>query len=243
MVDANLRKLVRQNLEVLFRSIDNRQGAFSKLKYTSYKDIFDEPAIRESNIDRFQAEATFMARRFQQAMPLSAAMSSIEEHQLHNIIEDVGRWKDRTGYLYNHDENFPSRETPDGSDVKIISSMTKDYFESLDLKNVSSNKDSGYLTWRGNKFLTEIDVRLTFDIRIKYGWRMRFSIGIFSKNGTLICNVSDWEIFGKIIYAVVEINFDSNFEYCDTRSHNFMDLGNYLSITGLTLNEIMSWKL
>lgn len=243
MSDFDLGKVIKQKLEVLLYAIDSRQGGFSELSYTGMQDIFLEPAMREIGLDRSQTEAVFMSRRLQQAMPLSAGMSPAEENSLNNIVTDVGMWKERTGYLFRRDENSLERKIPNGAEVKIAGSVVKDCFVSSGLKDVSYTKGDGYLTWRGIEFLEQISIRVAFDVRTKYKWRMRFNVGIFSKDGDLLCGVSDWEAFGKIIYAVVGLNFKEPFEYCDTSDSNLKILNNYLSIVVSTLNQVRSWRL
>ncbi|WP_044549428.1 hypothetical protein [Mesorhizobium japonicum] len=242
MIDFNMGNLIKRNLEVLLRTVNNHQGIFSELSYNGLQGIFHEPAMKEISSDKSQVIAAFMARRLQQAMPLSASIGPAEESSLNAVIRDIGLWKERTGYLYHHDANSSKRETPDSTDAKFINNIVNGYFSELGLKDISPTKGSGYLTWRGSEFLDKISMRMTFDIRNKYDWRMRFNIGIFSKDGMLLCNVSDWEIFGKIIYAVVELNFDCSFEYCGTQKHNFINLYNYLSVAGSVLNEIRTWR-
>lgn len=243
MIDFDMGNIIKRNLEVLLHAVDNHQGIFSDLSYNGLQGIFHEPAMKEISSDQSQVSAAFMARRLQQAMPLSASIGPAEENSLNAVIRDVSLWKERTGYLYHHDANSSKREMPDSTDAKFINNIVNGYFLELGLKDISPTKGGGYLTWRGSEFLEKVSMRMTFDIRKKYSWRMRFNIGIFSKDGMLLCNVSDWEVFGKIIYAVVELNFDSSFEYCDTKSHNFIKLYNYLSIAGSVLNEIRTWRI
>ncbi|TGR84230.1 hypothetical protein EN866_33575 [Mesorhizobium sp. M2D.F.Ca.ET.223.01.1.1] len=230
---------LKRYLEDLLKEIDGRQEIFSKFIYTGLQDIFHEPAMRGIGLNRLQIESAFMARRLQQAMPLSAQMSPIEVNSLNAVVRDVGLWKEQTGYAYHRSEIFFESALPDNTDVKVIDSTVKKYFTLMNLKDVSSAKGSGYLTWRGNEFLENISLRLTFDIRRKYNWKMRFNIGIFRKDGTLLCNISDWEVFGKVIYATLELNFNAEFEHCDKKS---LRLNNYLSIIRAILNRIKSWQ-
>lgn len=241
MVNFDIQKIIEKNLEYLLYEIDNRRGIFSGFIYTGLRDIFNEPPIKEIGLDQSQVETAFMARRLQQAMPLSARMSPAEENSLDAIIKSVSLWKERTGYIYQDTANSLEHSAPRGADAKFVYSVVNDYFSSLNLKDISSTKTDGYLTWKGVESLERISLRFTFDIRKKYNWRMRFNIGVFLKDGTLICNISDWETFGKIIYAVVDLPFNFDFEYCDTVSSNFIFLKNYLGISLSILNKVKLW--
>lgn len=242
MTDFDTRNNIKQRLGVLFRAIDGRQGTFSKFEYASLLDIFHEPAAKETGLDQSWAEATFMARRLWQAMPLYAAMGLTEENSLSNIIRDVDQWKELSGYFYHSDAEPVGGEMPNSSDTKRIGHIARDYFVKFGLDDISLTNGGGYITCRGNAFLDEFSLRLTFDIRQKYGWSMRFNIGLFSKGGLTICNVSDLEVFGKIIYDELGLKFDKPFELCCKSGADYRGLDNYLSVVEAILSEIRTWR-
>ena len=242
MADFDTRNSIKQRLGVLFRAIDGRQGTFSKFEYASLLDIFYEPAAKETGLDQSWAEATFMARRLRQAMPLYAAMSLTEENSLSNIIRDVDRWKELSGYFYHSDAGPSGGERPNSNDTKRIGHIARDYFVKFGLDDISQTNGGGYITCRGNAFLDEFSLRLTFDTIIKYGWSMRFNIFLFSKDGVVVCNVSDWEVFGKVIYAVLGLKFNKPFELCRKSGADYRSLDNYLSVVEAILSEIRTWR-